>query len=247
MHLRSVYIIISWFICFVYCYSNHIQVIYFIVKPLSVFSPINNPNSGDPYSANTSAAGLDFIYTNINEAFYATLHACFVISLVAILPLVIYQGWCFLMPSRYQWERVLWNTRIWVGAFYITTVMWIILGYLLPRIYIFLHLFAVKSGALRITLEARIAPYLSWIFLSFFLFLLLTLLPMATYIALSNKIISVHNLWKNRRAALYLILILAAFVSPPDIWSQLFLTAFLYMLFECVIWYYLYTHTIHPR
>ena len=49
--------------------------------------------------------------------------------------------------------------------------------------------------------DTRIAPYLSWSSLSLFLFLLLTLLPMARYIALSNKIISVHSLWINRRAA----------------------------------------------
>ena len=229
---RITYIIISWCFCFVYSYFKNTQIIYLIVKPLSV-SPL--------FLGLGTIPGLNFIYTNISEAFYATLTACFITSTTVIIPLIIYHGWCFLMPSRYQRERTLWNKRILATSAYITTIMWLLVALLLPRIHAFLHLFAVSSGVLHITLEARIAPYLTWIFLTLFLFLLLALSPLAIYITLKNDVISAHSLLKNRRSTLYLILICAALVSPPDIWSQFALTGFIYTFFECVMWYYLYT------
>ena len=232
---RMVYIIISWCTCFVYSYFKGAQIIYLIVKPLSV-------NASAPLLLGQgSFPGLNFIYTNISEAFYATLSACFITSTTLIIPLIIYHGWCFLMPSRYQRERALWNKRILATSAYITAIMWLLVALLLPRIYAFFHLFAVSSGLLHITLEARIAPYLSGIFLTLFLFLLLALSPMAIYITLKNNVISAHSLLKNRRSTLYLLLICAALVSPPDIWSQFVLTGFIYSFFECVMWYYLYT------
>lgn len=241
LHLRTVYVILSWCICFIYSYCNPIQVIYFIVKPLSLWS-LEDKLLSAPQGEKTMQGQphLDFIYTDISEAFYATLYACLIVSGLIITPLIIYHGWCFLMPSRYQGERALWNKRLTSLFIYISTMMWLILGYLLPNIYIFLHLFAVKTGLLRITLEARIAPYLSWIFTTIFLFLLLTLLPIVTWIALKNKIVSSEQIFKNRRLTLYILLILAALVSPPDMGGQLILTLFLYTFKECVVWYYLY-------
>lgn len=241
---RAMYVIISWCICFIYSYSNSTQIIYFIVAPLSPFTS-KQINCASTWRNGklvlSSFSSLDFIYTNVSEAFYATLSACFICSTVAIIPLIVYQGWCFLMPSRYQRERALWNKRILAAGAYTTTIMWLMVAFLFPRIYTFFHLFAVSSDVLHITLEARIAPYLSWIFLTGFLFLLLTWCPVVIYMALKNNILSIHYLLKNRRTTLYLILICAAFVSPPDIWSQFALTLFAYAFFECVMWYYLYT------
>ena len=250
---RVVYIIISWCACLIYSYWYCAQIIYCIVKPLSVkgiqdgSSPHTVPTihtqgaSGVTPLDPGSVPGLDFIYTNVSEAFYATLSACFITSTVAIIPLVIYQGWCFLIPSRYRRERVLWNKRILATTAYAATIMWLLVTLLLPRVYGFLHLFAVSSGVLRITLEARIAPYLTWIFSTLFLFLLLAISPLVIYMALKNNTISAHFLLKNRRTTLYLICISAALVSPPDIWSQFVLTGFVYAFFEGVVWYYLYT------
>ena len=240
---RAMYVIISWCICFIYCYFNPTQIIYFIVAPLSPSTvlQINSHNTEFGKQIPSFFSSLDFIYTNVSEAFYATLSACFICSMVAIIPLIVYQSWCFLMPSRYQRERALWNERILAIGVYTTTIMWLMMAFLFPRIYTFLHLFAVSSDVLHITLEARIAPYLTWIFLTGFLFLLLTWFPIVIYIALKNNVLSIHYLLKNRRTTLYLILICAAFVSPPDIWSQFVLTLFGYIFFECVMWYYLYT------
>ena len=245
MQCRAMYIFISWCICLTYCYLHSTQIIYFIVAPLcpwtcgEIKEITKTSCDSNPFAS--AMDPLDFIYTNISEAFYATLSACFVCSTVVIIPFAIYQGWCFLMPSRYQQERALWNLRILAVIIYTTTIMWLMVGFLLPRIYTFLHLFAVSDGVLRITLEARIAPYLTWIFLTCILFLLLTACPMVIYFTLKNNIISVHYLLKNRRSTYYLILISVAFVSPPDIWSQFVFTAFIYAFFECVMWYYLYT------
>ena len=48
----------------------------------------------------------DFIYTNVTEAFYATLGACIAFSVLFCLPFLVYQSWCFLIPSRYHRERI---------------------------------------------------------------------------------------------------------------------------------------------
>ena len=196
----------------------------------------NSPQQPDPFSGCT----YDFIYTNVTEAFYATLEAAITFSILFTLPLFIYHLWSFLMPSRYNRERSYLNRGALQLLAYLMFFLWLIVYQLLPHICQFLHLFAVQTGKLQIINQARIAPYLSWIFNSVFTLLLASCTPLCIYLGLKHDFLSLNFLIENRRTTAYLLLILAALLSPPDLWSQLSICLCLFLFFECVIWLSLY-------
>ena len=194
----------------------------------------------DLSSWNNDGLRYDFIYTNVSEAFYATLEAVITFSMAFTLPLVVYHLWCFLMPSRYHRERLHFNKRTMQSLVYVLFFLWLITHVLLPHICQFLHLFAVHRGKLQITNQARIAPYLTWVRSTVLRLLLASGTPVCIYLCLNYGIFRLNFLIKNRRITTYLLISLAAILSPPDLWSQLSLSFCLFVFFECVIWLYLY-------
>ena len=190
--------------------------------------------------ASATCPAYDFIYTNVTEAFYAALEAAITFSMIFTLPLLIYQSWCFLMPSRYYRERIYFNKCTRQLLLYVTFFLWLIIWWLLPHISEFLHLFAVQRGRLEIKNQARIAPYLSWVFSLVLTLTMASLTPLSIYLSLKKGWLSKSFLIENRRTTAYFLLIFAAAVSPPDLGSQLTISFCLFVFFECVIWFYLY-------
>ena len=193
-------------------------------------------NTDNVFPQNT----YDFIYTNVTEAFYVTLQSCVWFSFLFTFPFLLYQFWCFLIPSRYCSERIAFNRLIIMCTIYMVACLWVILFWLVPQIGQFLHMFAVTTGRLQITNQARIACYLSWLFNTVVTLFVASLLPLLMYFSLKANWITLDFLIKNRKLYLYVLLILAALVSPPDLSTQFIVSFFLFVFLECVIWVYLY-------
>ena len=183
---------------------------------------------------------LSFIYTNVTEAFYVTLEACICFSVLTVLPLCCYQIWCFLMPSRYHREQRQIFISLVCTLLYIVGCFTLICSWLVPQICQFLHLFSVQTGKLQIINQPRIGPYLSWILTTEVTLFMATLTPLCVYLALKSQWLSPGFVAGNRRYTLYLLLLLAAFLSPPDFSSQLSITLCLFLFFESALWVYLY-------
>ena len=196
--------------------------------------------TADSHYMMTGSQKIEFIYTNIGEAFYATLESCIVITSAMLVPLLIYQGWCFFIPGKYQRERVAFNKVTSATCVYILLCLAFIICWFLPHIYQFLHSFGVDNNILQVRLEARIAPYYSWIFKSTFLFLQLSLSPLVLYFLLKENIITLKWMIGNRQITTIFLLTLAAFFSPPDLWGQVTISGVLFILLECITWLFLY-------
>ena len=182
----------------------------------------------------------NFIYTNVTEAFYATLEASICFTVLAILPLCSYQIWCFLMPSRYHRERRQVLQNLVSGVIYTVTSLAAISLWLVPLICQFLHHFSVETGKLQILNQLRIGPYLSWILTTEITLFLATLSPICVYLGLKSQWLTPNFVVRNRRNTIYCLLLAAAFLSPPDFSSQLTITFCLFIFFESAVWFYLY-------
>ena len=260
--MRCFYLLVSFCLSFFLCYQKSTQIVYLMVltseshKPTSVRKDLlifreekdnylTNYDSDleylNPYKFVTSlASDYNFIYTNITEAFYATLQASSLISLSFTLPLLIYHGWCFFMPSRYRRERNMINQLLIICLVYMVCCLAIILYKLVPHIGTFLHAFAVSTPKLEILNQARIYPYISWLFYTVVNLFLVSFTPVIIYLLLENKYINLSVLLKNRKIVFLVLLMVGALVSPPDFLSQLIVTNCLFLFSECVIWIYLY-------
>ena len=224
---RLAYTIFSFLLCCTLAYSHSTQIIFLMVKPICGRGP-------------ESFLPLHFIYTDVSEAFYATLESALTVGTVLTFPYASYQSWCFIVPSLYARESALYGKRFaWCTA-YGAMVLIVCIWQAMPTFYNFLHLFSVQEAALEVRLEARIAPYLSWVFTTILFTLMASTLPLFIYAFLSKKGVALSFSIKSRKITIYFLILGAACLSPGDLLSQLMFTVFLCSALECVLWAALY-------
>ena len=94
VRLRSIYLVTSFLITFLMCYYYSLELIYLFVKPLLKYQNI-------------------FMFTDLTEALYTTITHCLLTTTFVILPFIVYQIWCFLIPSSFLCERNKLTTICW--------------------------------------------------------------------------------------------------------------------------------------
>ncbi len=90
-------------------------------------------------------------------------------------------------------------------------------------------------GGLPIQLETRVSDYLSIVMHLMMAFGLSFQLPVVLVLLVKAGVMTIENLKKGRRYAIVLIVTVAAFITPPDIFSQIALSVPLYLLYEMSI------------
>jgi len=91
------------------------------------------------------------------------------------------------------------------------------------------------EGGLPIQLEAKVADYLSLVMHMILAFGLSFQLPVVLVLLVKSGLVQLDTLKKGRRYAIVLIVTVAAFITPPDIFSQIALSVPLYVLYELSI------------
>lgn len=167
----------------------------------------------------------------VTGAFYAYLKISLITGVVAALPVIFYQMWGFIAPGLYETEKIvalpliLLSTILFlVGAGF---CFWIVL----PLGLKFLIGFADELIINYIT----IGSYVSFAGLLLLAFGFGFQMPIIAYFLGRMGIITAEFLAKGRRYAIVIILILAAIITPPDVFTQALLGAPLYVLYEVSI------------
>jgi sec-independent protein translocase protein TatC len=177
------------------------------------------------------------IFTQITEAFTASLWLSFGISFVLNLPFWVYQVLCFFAPGWTPQERqyaLIWSS-IWlicfslglVGAYWFFPIVWkFFLGYGISQ----------NSGfGLKLEAELRVLPYLtSLIWLTLFISILFQI-PFWASVACHFNMIESKTLVDNRRIIWFLSILVGALISPPDIFSQFFIAFCFAVIYELII------------
>lgn len=113
---------------------------------------------------------------------------------------------------------------------------------LFPEVCKFLLSFEISSfnqktiePLLIVELSARINPTWIWLFNSFFFLLLFFQIPFIFFSFFYLKWLTSYSLCRNRKLFLFVFVLFSAFFSPPDAISQIWITFFLYCLYEILI------------
>ena len=91
------------------------------------------------------------------------------------------------------------------------------------------------NGGLPIQLEPKVSDYLSLSMHLMVAFGLSFQLPIVLILLVRSGMVQLSTLKNGRRYAIVMIVIVAAFITPPDIFSQIALSVPLYMLYEISI------------
>lgn len=221
---RFTYLICSFLITFFTCYFYSLELIYLFARPflhskhhLLIFEK-------------------GFIFTNLTEAFHTTYKISVFWSFLFVLPIIIYQFWCFFTPSWYSFERV--RRRVYIFSGMVSSFLGGFCFYflVLPELLDFLLNFKINSPLFTIQLEARIDSYVRISSTVFLIVESIFQIPLFfCFLYIYGYVDSVF-LSLNRKIFVLLFLLLSALLTPPDPLTELIVFLFFWFFFEFIIW-----------
>ena len=177
------------------------------------------------------------IYTGLTEAFFTYLKVAFFSGVFLTFPILLLQVWIFVAPGLYKNEK---NAFL---PFLVATPVLFFAGgacvyyIVLPMAWPFFLSFQSTGAdmALPIQLEARVSEYLDLIMTLIFAFGLCFQLPVFLTLLGRAGLVTADFLASKRKFAIITAFIVAAFLTPPDMISQVFLAIPILALYEISI------------
>ena len=172
--------------------------------------------------------GSSMIATDVISPFLAPLKFTFFLSVMLAMPYLLFQAWAFIAPGLYANEK-----QVAVPILFSSIVLFysgIAFAYfiVIPMIAQFIVGIAPES----IAVMTDINSYLNFVLKLFFAFGLAFEIPIATFLLVKAGITSVDSLAKKRPYIIVGCFVVGMLLTPPDIFSQLFLAGPMWVLFE---------------
>ncbi len=177
------------------------------------------------------------IYTGLTEAFVTYIRLAVFAGMLVTAPVALMHLWMFIAPGLYGREK-----RV-VLPFLVATPLLFMVGgafvyfLLMPMAWPFFLSFqtSAEQTALPVQLEARVGEYLDLVMTLIFAFGLCFQLPVLLCLLARVGFLKAETLASKRRYAIVLIFLVAAFLTPPDVFSQILLAVPLCGLYEISI------------
>ncbi len=220
---RIIYSLIAFFAATGVCYYFAPQIYAFLVQPLADSFP--------------DMANRRLIYTSLTEAFLTYLKLAVFAGVFLSFPVIATQFYLFLAPGLYKKERqALIPYLIAAPSLFIAGAAFVYYM-IFPAAWKFFLGFESNGlhGGLPIQLEAKVSDYLNLVMHLMLAFGLSFQLPVVLVLLVRSGMVQLATLKRGRRYAIVLIVTVAAFITPPDIFSQIALSVPLYMLYEISI------------
>lgn len=220
---RIIYSLVAFFLATGICYWFAPQIYEFLVQPLADAFP-------DP-------ANRRLIYTGLAEAFLTYLKLAVFAGFFLAFPVIAAQLYLFLAPGLYKNERKALVPYLIAAPTLFLTGAAFVYYLIFPAAWRFFLGFesAGAGGGLPIQLEAKVSDYLDIVMHLMVAFGISFQLPVVLVLLVRSGIVSLETLKKGRRYAIVIIVTAAAFLTPPDIFSQIALSVPLYLLYEISI------------
>ena len=161
------------------------------------------------------------------------LQMAFVMATVLTSPVILYHLWAFVSPGLYEKEKKATLSYIPIALFLF------LIG--IAFSYFILFPFVVRfmsniSDHLEVNLVIGINEYFTFLFQMTLPFGLLFQLPVIILFLTRLGIIDPNLLSRIRKYAYFVLLVIAALITPPDIFSHLMVSFPLFLLYEISIW-----------
>ena len=226
LRTRLIKIVISFFIAFIVAFVYWKEIFLWIAKP--AFEALNYSNNSE------------MIFTNLVEPFVTAIKISLYAAFFITLPITLYQIWKFIAPGLYENEKKLVIPFVLFG-----TIMFII-GASFAYFIVFPIGFKVliEFGGSDFVAMLKISEYISVALKIMIGFGLAFELPVFTYFFAKLGLVTDKTLKEFSRYAIVVIFIIAAILTPPDLFSQMAMAIPLLFLYGVSI---LIAKTINPQ
>lgn len=172
------------------------------------------------------------IVTDVTGSFFVPMKVTMVVAFVIALPFVLYQIWAFIAPGLYQHEKKL------VAPLVASSYTLFLCGMAFAYFVVFPTIFRVMAhynAPLGAEMNTDIDNYLSFVLTMFIAFGVTFEVPIVVVLLVRMNLLTVKKLREIRPYVIVGAFIVAAVVTPPDVFSQLILALPLIVLYEAGI------------
>lgn len=175
--------------------------------------------------------GGEITFIDLTEPFMVDMQLAFIMGIFAVSPYIFYQIWAFIAPGLYESERK------YVVPVAICSALFFIAGgafcyfVVIPFTYNFFIGYGSASAKPMITLANMFHNALR-LFLAFGI---IFEMPLFSFFLAKLHIITAARMRAWRKYAILAIFIIAALITPPDVYSQLLLAGPMILLYEISI------------
>ena len=172
--------------------------------------------------------GSTMIATEVASPFMAPIKLVLYVALLLSMPWLFYQIWMFVSPGLYKREKKL------TAPLMLSTIILFFCGVSFAFFIVCPIIFKFFIGMVpeNIQVMTDINQYLSFIFKLLFAFGIAFEIPIATVIIVKSGLATKESLSSARPYLIILFLVIGMLLTPPDIFSQLFLAVPMWLLFE---------------
>ena len=172
--------------------------------------------------------GSTMIATEVASPFMAPIKLVLYVALLFSMPWLFYQTWMFISPGLYKKEK-----RFTAPLMFSTVILFfsgVSFAFFIVCPIIFKFFIGMAPDSIQVMTD--ISQYLGFIFKLVFAFGMAFEIPIATILLINTGITSKKSLTKARPYLIVLFLIIGMLLTPPDVFSQLFLAIPMCVLFE---------------
>ncbi len=157
----------------------------------------------------------------------------FASALIMIFPIILYQLWSFIRPGLHENEQK--ATLAYIPIAFILFLMGLSFSYFILFPYI-IQFMSNLAERLDITEQYGVNEYFSFLFQITLPFGLLFQLPVVVMFLTRLGLITPAFLSSVRKLAYFVLLVIAGFITPPELISHLMVTLPMLLLYEFSIW-----------
>jgi len=216
-------LIYSWLICFIFVE----ELIYYLTKPL-LFIDLGSKEIFN-----------HFIFTNLGDAFFSFFNLSLSIGFCISLYFFIFQFFCYIISSLYLYEKNI--LRLVVSFSFISICISLLFWYFifLPIIFHFFLGFELTNTnfSFEILFEGKIDEYFSFILTSLYSLIIVFQFPILLFFLVIFDQLKITLLIDYRKIVYFGFLLVSAFLTPPDVFSQFFFVLPLIIFYEVVIFF----------
>ena len=205
------------------CYFFAADIYQFLLQPLT-----------DVFAGDDSRK---LIATSLTETFVTYLKLALYGGFFVAFPYIATEAYLFMAPGLFKHERRMLAPYLIAAPLLFFAGAAMAYGWVMPKAWEFFVSFEIPKGAggLPLQIEAKVSEYLGLVMHIVLAFGLSFQLPIILTLLIRVGVLKTETLARGRRYAVVILLTIAAFITPPDILSQVLLFIPLYALYELSI------------
>ncbi len=176
--------------------------------------------------------GYQYVYLSPQELLMQYMSAALVFGIVATMPLILYQVWAFAKPGLTKRENRVFLCALIFGTICFCVGVYFAYQVMLPTMLLFLS--TLENGA-EVAAAISVQNYISFLLTIFIIFGGVFELPVLSVVLDAVGILKVKWMKQARRYVIVVSFIVSAFITPPDVVSQVMVAIPVMGLYELSI------------